>query len=97
MSVYTGLHMPEIFGKVIAQSSVFELEGRDFVAVDLIGAKKSREIKIWMDIGHFDWLLEDNRRIQPLLQNNGYNVTYHEAPARHNLTIRFGRMNFRRR
>lgn len=87
MSVYTGLRMPEIFGKVIAQSSVFEAEGRDFVAVDLIRAKMSREIKIWMDIGHFDWLLEDNRRIQPLLQNNGYNVTYHEAPAGHNYTF----------
>ena len=87
MSVYTGLRMPEIFGTVIAQSSVFEAEGRDFVAVDLIRAKMSREIKIWMDIGHFDWLLEDNRRIQPLLQNNGYNVTYHEAPAGHNYTF----------
>lgn len=87
MSVYTGLRMPEVFGKVIAQSSVFEAEGRDFVAVDLIRAKMSREIKIWMDIGHFDWLLEDNRRIQPLLQNNGYNVTYHEAPAGHNYTF----------
>jgi enterochelin esterase family protein len=87
MSIYTGLRMPDIFGTVIAQSSVFELEGRDFVAVDLIRAKKSREIKIWMDIGHFDWLLEDNRRIQPLLQNNGYNVTYREAPAGHNYTF----------
>lgn len=87
MSVYTGLRMPEIFGRVIAQSSVFESEGRDFVAVDLIRAKMSREIKIWMNIGHFDWLLEDNRRIQPLLQNNGYNVTYSEAPGGHNFTF----------
>ncbi|NOH01158.1 MAG: esterase family protein [Chloroflexi bacterium] len=87
MSVYTGLRMPEVFGKVMAQSSVFEAEGRDFVAVDLIRAKMSREIKIWMDIGHFDWLLEDNRRIQPLLQNNGYNVAYREAPAGHNYTF----------
>lgn len=87
MSVYTGLRMPEVFGKVIAQSSVFGLEGRDFVAVDLIRAKISREIKIWMDIGHFDWLLEDNRRIQPLLQNNGYNVIFREAPAGHNYTF----------
>jgi enterochelin esterase-like enzyme len=86
MSVYTGLRMPEIFGKVIAQSSVFEAEGRDFVAVDLIRAKMSREIKIWMDIGHFDWLLEDNRRMQPLLQKNGYNVTYHEFAGGHNYT-----------
>lgn len=87
MSVYTGLRMPEVFGKVICQSGVFESEGRDFVAVDLIRARMSREIKIWMGIGHFDWLLEDNRRIQPLLQQNGYNVTYREALAGHNYTF----------
>jgi len=86
MSVYTGLRMPEIFGKVISQSGVFESEGRDFAAVDLIRAKKSREIKIWMDVGHFDWLLEDNRRLQPILQENGYDVTYREFSGGHNYT-----------
>jgi enterochelin esterase family protein len=87
MSTYTGLRMPEVFGKVISQSAVFQAEGQDFVAVDLIRAKLSRQIKIWMDIGHFDWLLEDNRRMQPILQQNGYDVTYREAPAGHNFTF----------
>ena len=86
MSMYTGLRMPETFGKVISQSGVFESEGRDFAAVDLIRAKRSREIKIWMDIGHFDWLLEDNRRLQPILLENGYNVTYREFSGGHNYT-----------
>jgi enterochelin esterase family protein len=86
MSLYTGLRMPDIFGKVISQSGVFESEGRDFAAVDLIRAKQSREIKIWMDIGHYDWLLEDNRRLQPLLLGNGYNVTYREFVGGHNYT-----------
>ena len=86
MSMYTGLRMPDIFGKVISQSGVFESEGRDFAAVDLIRAKQSRDIKIWMDIGHYDWLLEDNRRLQPLLQENGYNVTYREFVGGHNYT-----------
>lgn len=86
MSMYTGLRMPDIFGKVISQSGVFESEGRDFAAVDLIRAKQSRDIKIWMDIGHYDWLLEDNRCLQPLLQENGYNVTYREFVGGHNYT-----------
>lgn len=86
MSMYTGLRMPEIFGKVISQSGVFESEGRDFVAVDLIRSKQAREIKIWMDIGHFDWLLEDNRRLQPILRENGYEVTYREFSGGHNYT-----------
>jgi enterochelin esterase-like enzyme len=86
MSVYTSLRMPEIFGKAISQSGVFESEGRDFAAVDLIRAKKSSEIKIWMDVGHFDWLLEDNRRLQPILSENGYDVTYREFSGGHNYT-----------
>lgn len=86
MSVYTGLRMPDIFGKVICQSGVFESEGRDFAAVDLIRAGQSREIKLWMDIGRFDWLLEDNRRLQPILMENGYTVTYREFSGGHNYT-----------
>jgi len=86
MSVYTGLRMPEIFGRVISQSGVFESEGRDFAAVDLIRARQSREIKLWMDIGRYDWLLEDNRRLQPILQENGYNVAYREFSGGHNYT-----------
>jgi enterochelin esterase-like enzyme len=86
MSVYTGLRMSDTFGKVISQSGVFESDGRDFVAVDMIRSKLSREIKIWMDIGHFDWLLEDNRRLQAILRENGYDVTYREFSGGHNYT-----------
>lgn len=84
MAMYTGLRMPDIFGRVISQSGVFESDGRDFAAVDLIRARQSRELKIWMDIGRYDWLLEDNRRLQPLLQENGYRVTYREFAGGHN-------------
>ena len=86
MSVYTGLRMPEIFGKVISQSGVFESEGRDFADVDLIHARQSREIKLWMDVGRFDSLLDDNRRLQPILQESGYNVAYREFSGGHNYT-----------
>ncbi|MBI5842377.1 MAG: esterase family protein [Chloroflexi bacterium] len=83
MSMYTGLRMPEIFGKVIAQSAVFESEGRDFAAVDLIKHEQARELKIWMDIGRFDELLEDNRRMQPILREHGCDVTYREFTGGH--------------
>jgi enterochelin esterase family protein len=86
MSMYTGLRMPEIFGHVISQSAVFESEGRDFAAVDLIRAKQSRELHIHMSIGSYDWLLEDNRRMQSLLMGSGYNVTYCEFVGGHNFT-----------
>ena len=86
MALYTGLRMPEIFGKVVSQSGVFESEGRDFAAVDLIRAGQGQEIKIWMDIGRFDSLLEDNRRLRPILMENGYDVTYREFNGGHNYT-----------
>lgn len=86
MSMYSGLRMPEIFGKVISQSGVFEFEGRDFAAVDLIKHSHSHDIKVWMDAGRLEWLLEDNRRIQPILKENGYNITYHEFSGGHNYT-----------
>ena len=86
MSVYTGLRMPDIFGNVLSQSGVFEMGGRDFAAVDLIRHRHANNIKIWMDAGKLEWLLKDNRRMQPILKENGYNVIYREFTAGHNYT-----------
>lgn len=86
MAVYTGLRMPDVFGRVICQSGVFESDGRDFAVVDLIRARRSRGVKFWMDVGRFDWLLEDNRRLQKILRENGYDVTCREFSGGHNYT-----------
>lgn len=86
MAMYTGLRMPEIFGKIISQSCVFEFEGLDCSAVDLIRHAPRQEVKIWMDVGKMEWLLEDNRRMQPLLKEKGYDVTYREIGGAHNYT-----------
>ena len=87
MSMYTGLRMPETFGKVLSQSGVFESEGRDFAAVDLIRGRQAHDrLNIWMDAGKLEWLLGDNRRVQPLLKDKGYHVTYREFSGGHNYT-----------
>jgi enterochelin esterase family protein len=85
MSIYTGLRMPEIFGHVLSQSAVFETEGRDFVAVDLIRHAPARP-KIYMDCGTLDFLLKDNRRMLPLLRERRFDLTYHEYGGAHNYT-----------
>lgn len=36
-----------------------------------------------MDIGRFDSLLGDNRRMQPILHEGGYDVTYREFSGGH--------------
>jgi enterochelin esterase family protein len=87
MSLYTGLRMPEIFGKVLCQSGVFSLHGRDFAVVDLVRYEHARQIKIWMDIGQFDDLLEDNRRMVALLNEKRYRVTYREFSGGHNYSV----------
>ena len=86
MSFYTGLRMPEIFGKVLCQAAVFSINGRDFAAVDLVRFGQGRDLQIWMDVGTLDELLEDNRRMIALLDKRQYNVTYREFSAGHNYT-----------
>jgi enterochelin esterase family protein len=86
MSMYTGLRMSEIFGKVLCQSGVFSLEGRDLAVIELVRYNHARDIRIWMDVGTLDDLLEDNRRMIALLDRKRYNATYREFSAGHNYT-----------
>jgi enterochelin esterase family protein len=86
MAMYTGLRMPEIFGNVFSQSGVFSLEGRDLAAVDLVRYRHAHDIKIWMDCGTLDDLLDDNRRMSQLLQEQEYDITYREFSGGHNYT-----------
>lgn len=86
MSMYTGLRMPEIFGKVLCQSGAFSVHGRDFAVVDLVRHEHAKKIRIWMDIGTMDDLLEDNRRMSNLLREKKYNLTYREFSGGHNYT-----------
>jgi enterochelin esterase-like enzyme len=86
MAMYTGLRMPEIFGKVLCQSGVFALDGRDLAAVDLVRYRHAHDLKIWMDVGILDDLLEDNRRMYRLLQEQEYDISYREFSAGHNYT-----------
>jgi enterochelin esterase family protein len=86
MSFYTGLRMPEIFGKVLCQAAVFSIDERDSAAVDLIRYGQGRDLQFWMDVGTLDELLEDNRRMVALLDKRQYNVSYREFSAGHNYT-----------
>jgi enterochelin esterase family protein len=86
MSFYTGLRMPDVFGKVLSQSGAFMIESRDFAVVDLVRHGHAPDLNIWMDIGQLDNLLEDNRQMQKLLDEKGYATTYREHMGGHNYT-----------
>jgi enterochelin esterase family protein len=62
------------------------MDGRDFAVVDFVRYSLARDLKIWMDIGTLDELLEDNRRMVALLDKRQYNVVYREFSAGHNFT-----------
>jgi enterochelin esterase-like enzyme len=84
MALYAGLRAPHIFGHVLSQSGAFTLDVHDTVVWDLVEQGPIRPIQIWMDAGHFEWLLPCNRRMQETLAARGYEVTYHEYNAGHN-------------
>jgi enterochelin esterase family protein len=85
-AMYTGLRVPEVFGKVLSQSGVFSLEGRDLAVVDLVRYRHAHDLKVWMDVGILDDLLEDNRMMAGLMKEMEYNVTYREFSGGHNYT-----------
>ena len=86
ISMYTGLRIPDVFGKVLTQAGAFTYPSRDFAVVDLVRHGHAREVNIWMDVGQLDFLLEDNRKMRELLQEKEYKVFYREFMGGHNYT-----------
>ncbi len=81
ISLYTALRAPQVFGKVISQSGAFFPES---VVFDLVHCSGSQAVDIWMDVGRYERLLEDNRRMFAWLQDRGYPATYREYNGGHN-------------
>jgi enterochelin esterase family protein len=86
MALYTGLRLPEIFGKVLSQSGAFTLWERPSAAMELVRHASRPELGIWMDVGRMESLLDDNRDMYALLQEKGYRVSYREVSGGHNFT-----------
>lgn len=86
MSLYTGLRLAGMFGKVLGLSGAFTM-GNDLVVYDLMRHLPVQPIKIWMAAGRYEWLLPTNRRMYPLLEERGYPVNYLEYNGGHNYTI----------
>ncbi len=84
MALYTSLRVPEVFGRVLSQSGAFELGDSQTVVSPLVRHLPPQPLRIWMDVGRYEWLLEPNRRMRDLLGERGYDVTYREYNAGHN-------------
>ncbi len=88
MALTTGLRLPHIFGRVISQSGAFgfRLGEVEMSIYETVRKGDVRPLKIWMDVGRFEWLLEANRKMHSELTARGYDVTYREFNAGHNYT-----------
>jgi enterochelin esterase-like enzyme len=86
MALYTGMRLPHIFGKVLAQSGPFLLPDHPSVIVDLVRYLPAPKIDIWVDAGKYEWLLRGNRKMYSLLKEMKFKVTYHEFSGGHNYT-----------
>ena len=86
MALYTGLRMPQVFGNVMSQSGAFEFEQFDTITLDLVKHLPKRDLRIWMDAGKLEWLLESSQKMSALLKSNGYDLTYREFSGGHNYT-----------
>jgi len=84
ISLYVALRAPGIFGRVLSQSGAFWDDEYKPVVVDLVRDGAVRPIKVWMDVGRYEWLLGGNRMMHALLQQRGYDVAYREYNGGHN-------------
>ncbi len=84
MALFTGLRFPQVFGKVLAQSGAYAIRGYEFVASSLVRTGDPSALKIWMDCGRYEFLLQANRDMHALLTKCGYSVSYREYNAGHN-------------
>ena len=83
MAVYTSLRMPDNFGNVLSQSGAFHFEQFDTVTVEMVKHFPKRDIRIWMDAGKLEWLLDSSQQMHKLLKSMGYEVTYREFTGGH--------------
>jgi enterochelin esterase family protein len=86
MALFTALRLPQIFHKVLSQSGAFISPEYQSIVVDLVRYAPRPGIKIWMDAGRMEWLLEGNRQMHQLLKGRKYPVSYHEHSGGHNTT-----------
>ena len=56
------------------------------VMADLVRHQPHSDLRIWMDAGKLEFLLEGNREMAALLKERKYNPTYREYPGGHNYT-----------
>jgi enterochelin esterase family protein len=83
IALYTALRRPDLFGDVLAQSGGFEPGS---VVYDFAHRIEPSPLRVWMDVGNLDFVLEDVHRMKAVLEARGANLTYREYSGGHSYT-----------
>ncbi|MFN2596573.1 MAG: alpha/beta hydrolase-fold protein, partial [Pyrinomonadaceae bacterium] len=88
ISLWTALKHPDVFARVGAQSTAFQIDDEKVVsALSSTGPMSAdHPTSFYFDVGRFEPVLGASRRVRVLLAARGYPVTYREAEAGHNWT-----------
>lgn len=84
MALYTLLRLPHLFGRGLCQSGAYKVENFTFPVWDLLEKIRGADVRIWMDCGRFDWLIEANRQLAAEIADLVVPFHYHETNAGHN-------------
>ncbi len=76
MALHAALRVPWLFGRVLAQSGAYALWGQPSTTLELAGRIEPPAMRIWMDCGRLEWLLDANEWMADTLRARGYDVTY---------------------
>ena len=84
-ALWLGVRLPEIFGRVFSQAGGFALGfTKELGLTTLLRVGERVPLRIYLDCGRFDPLLDANRTMHELLKARGYEVAYREFNAGHN-------------
>ena len=84
-ALWLGVRLPEIFGRVFSQAGGFALGfTKELGLTTILRVGERVPLRIYLDCGRFDPLLEANRTMHELLNARGYEVAYREFNAGHN-------------
>ncbi len=86
MSLYTALRLPHIFGRALCQAGAYDIWGQETITYGMVKHFQKPEVRLWLDCGAMDFLLESNRKMASQLRKRGYTFHYQENGGAHNQT-----------
>lgn len=86
MALYTALRLPHVFGTVISQSGAFQaaLDAPPAEMLPRLLWRQAAPLRIWLDVGRYEWLFTKNEAVQAELAEAGHEVIYRVYNSGHN-------------